>query len=157
MIPWLVLLLVAASAGPMAEHRLDPTGTVVLPDPTVTPGKVATTDLRHICTTKWGKDVRHVTEAMKTAVYLQYGAVKRGTTCCEVDHLIPRELGGADDLKNLWPQHWAEARMKDHVETWAHKQVCAKPPTMLLHDAQWGMANDWYQLYQRMKAQEEAR
>lgn len=60
-----------------------------------------------ICTTKWGTDQRHVTAAMKRQVFALYGysgyndphcvADAHGKTC-EIDHLISRELGGADDV-----------------------------------------------------------
>jgi hypothetical protein len=39
--------------------------------------------------------------------------------------LISREIGGADDVKNLFPQPISQTREKDPVENWLHKQVCA--------------------------------
>jgi hypothetical protein len=46
---------------------------------------------------------------------------------CEIDHLISRELGGADDVKNFWPQpygtHAWNAVLKDRVENRLHKEV----------------------------------
>src|ERR1700686_3999095 len=78
-----------------------------LPDAAKTPG-LARPGLSQakICGTKWGQDERHVTAAMKTQVFALYGysgyqdvrcvADAHGKTC-EIDHLISRELGGADD------------------------------------------------------------
>ena len=48
---------------------------------------------------------------------------------CEIDHLIPRSLGGADDVKNLWPQPfgtrpWNAAR-KDRLEVKLSREVCS--------------------------------
>jgi hypothetical protein len=40
-------------------------GPALLPDLQITPGKAAITNKESICTTKWGKDERHVTPAMK--------------------------------------------------------------------------------------------
>lgn len=118
----------------------------VMPNHKLTPG-VARTDLSFetICTTKWGKDVRHVTEKMKKDVCKAYGI----TSGCpgpkyEIDHLISRELGGADDEKNLWPQPIDQARIKDVVETRTHKKVCAK--TIPLRVAQSQIADDWTKL-----------
>ncbi len=107
--------------------------------PSHTPGVIATSNVQQICNTKWGADQRHVTEAMKTVVKLRYGLSNNevkgpGAWCCEIDHLIPRELGGADDVDNLWPQPWADAHRKDVWENKFHKAVCAG--TMDLHDAQ---------------------
>lgn len=83
-----------------------------LPDPSKTPGLArAGLSKATICNTKWGKDARHVTPAMKDEVFALYGYSgyndprcvpdPKGHTC-EIDHLISRELGGADDVKNLW-------------------------------------------------------
>jgi hypothetical protein len=95
-------------------------GPALLPDPTVTKGVVVLSDTQTVCTTVWGKDERHVTPVMKKQAYAQYGTApgvgvcvikshtgKNGNTVkegCEVDHLISRELGGADAIDNLWPQ-----------------------------------------------------
>jgi hypothetical protein len=49
---------------------------------------------------------------------------------CEVDHLISREFGGADDARHPWPQPFCgnpwNAALKDRVEKRLHRQVCAK-------------------------------
>lgn len=99
-----------------------------IPDNTVTPGVVrAITDaqIRH---TAWGKDARHVTPAMKREVFRRYHVSGvRDPSCgeprCELDHLVPRACGGADDVNNLWPQaapYWHE---KDLFEDWAARRV----------------------------------
>ena len=84
-----------------------------LPDLTKTPG-VSRPGLSKskICTIKWGRDQRHVTSAMKDQVFALYGYAGHDPRCvvdahgktCEIDHLISRELGGADDVQNLWPE-----------------------------------------------------
>lgn len=107
-----------------------------------------------ICATKWGKDERHVTDAMKTQVFALYGysgygdlhcvADVHGKTC-EIDHLISRELGGADDMKNLWPQAYGttpwNAHLKDKLENRLHKEMCAGHIT--LKQAREMLVNDW--------------
>lgn len=112
---------------------------LTLPDPALTPG-VARTDItqENICATKWGKDARHVTAAMKREVFARYGlkgnadpACKRDNhgRRCEIDHCISRELGGADLPANLWPQPYGgkpwNATRKDRVENRLHVEVCA--------------------------------
>jgi hypothetical protein len=43
------------------------------------------------------------TEFQKGITYDRYGIQKARATC-ELDHLVPLELGGADSLDNIWPQ-----------------------------------------------------
>jgi hypothetical protein len=84
----------------------------VLPDPKLTPGDViadATKD--DVCSPGWAREHRHVTDSDRAKVYAEYTDSARtclclggAGNCCEVDHLIPLELGGSNDLKNLWPQ-----------------------------------------------------
>ncbi len=123
-----------------------------LPQHKLTPG-VPRYDLslEKICKTKWGKDERAVTAAMKRKVFLSYGFQKlnKDPRCpCEIDHLISRELGGADDVKNLWPQQYKgdwNAHMKDRLENRLHKEVC--DGNMSLGDAQNGIAENWIKLW----------
>jgi hypothetical protein len=130
-----------------------------LPDPNKTPG-VARTGLSKatICKTQWGKDARHVTAAMKDQVFALYGYSgyndarcvpdPKGHTC-ELDHLISRELGGADDVKNLWPEPYGSspwnAHLKDKLENRLHKEMCAGHITLkVAHDM---LVNDWRKAY----------
>ena len=76
----------------------------VPPDANLTPGDtVPGATAADVCTPGWASEHRHVTESMRDQVYTEYGRT-RGPDCCEVDHLIPLELGGSNDMKNLWPE-----------------------------------------------------
>jgi hypothetical protein len=70
---------------------------------------------------------------------------------CEVDHLISRELGGADQIGNLWPQPYGTAPWnavrKDGVENRLHLEVCAGRLT--LQQAQEDIRTDWTAVYVR--------
>jgi hypothetical protein len=137
----LLIATLALLAIPHFVHGQD------IPDPNLTPG-VARTDLttEQVCKTKWGKDRRAVTATMKKAVFVSYG-IKCGKRCgklYEVDHLISREVGGADDGKNLWPQPYAgqwNAHDKDRVENRLHKEICTG--NLTLEDAQSMLRDDW--------------
>lgn len=126
-----------------------------LPDPKLTPGVARDLTLEQICNTKWGKDQRAVTAAMKRQVFVEYGlSGNQDKFCkpdgCEIDHLISRELGGADDVKNLWPQSYAgawNAHMKDRVENRLHKEVCARH--LALSAAQNAIRTDWTAAYRQ--------
>src|SRR5262249_22655331 len=69
----------------------------LLPNPIVTPGKTVTISKGDLCTRKWGLDRRYVSQAMKEEVCGRYGVKNCPGPAWELDHLIPRELGGADD------------------------------------------------------------
>ena len=100
--------------------------------PAITPGVVRPLTTAQVCATRWGHDARHVTRAMRRQVEVAYGVRASGRgPCCEIDHLIPRELGGADDVKNLWPQPWADARKKDREENRLHVAVCGGRLTLV--------------------------
>lgn len=150
---WAVLLVLAlATAAGATEHRAFYVGTRAggpwLPDPRVTPGQVRDLTKAQICATRWGEDPRRVSDAMKREAYRRYGAVKRAGVCCQVDHLIPRSLGGADHLDNLWPVPWAQVRLKDRLALWLHREVCAG--RLALGRAQHAMARNWVQAYDDM-------
>jgi len=120
-----------------------------LPDPEVTPGVIALRDKTAVCDKKWGRDARHVSQAMKEHVCAKYGVKDCPGPRFEVDHLISRELGGADDVRNLWPQPLDEARKKDWLENAAHKAVCSGAIT--LGHAQAAIRNDWTVFYATMQ------
>lgn len=103
-------------------------------DPVLTPGVVRPLTRTAICTTRWGLDRRHVTVTMRRAVFAAYGIPWANRGQYELDHLVPRSLGGADDVRNLWPQPWPAAKAKDRVEVRLQRAVCAG--TVTLHDAQ---------------------
>jgi hypothetical protein len=131
----LIVLLLVAPARAQDEEAAPPD--LTLQDPAKTPGKVRPLTKKQICATKWGLDRRYVTAKMKLGVYHDYGlSGPKDDACvqdkhgrrCEVDHLIPRSLGGADDTKNLWPQPFGtqpwNASRKDRLEVRLSKEVC---------------------------------
>src|SRR5690349_12078228 len=119
------------------------------PDPTLTPGEWRTDLSREqICATHWGHDARHVSSAMKRAVYNEYlFSGPRDPRCpCEIDHRVPRSLGGADGVRNLWPQSYRgrwNAHMKDRLEDYAHRAVCSG--ALSLDAARAWFMGDWRQ------------
>jgi hypothetical protein len=129
-----------------------------IPDLQITPGSVrAGLTKEKICDIKWGRDERHVTLQMKQRVFELYGysgyddprCVPVGKRSCEIDHLISRELGGADEVKNLWPQAYGtspwNAVLKDKLENRLNKEMCAGRIT--LQEARDMLVNDWPKAY----------
>jgi hypothetical protein len=106
-----------------------------------TPGLVRPLSRAAICSTRWGLDRRHVTVAMKKRVAAAYGIKWADRRTVEIDHLVPRELGGADSVLNLWAQPLAEAKVKDHRENELRRAVCAGTITLTAAQAEmraWG-------------------
>lgn len=165
---WLVVLLIFAVLHADAQTaRYQKHGSALLPDDSATPGVVAITDASKVCMTKWGTDERFVSAAMKKQVYALYGTAAGQGVCkpvshqtkggktvtkrCEIDHRVSREVGGADDVRNLWPQPYLTpgepgAYQKDRLENWLHQQVC-KTHKMALPEAQQALMGDWYAAY----------
>ncbi|MFM9735729.1 HNH endonuclease, partial [Streptomyces niveiscabiei] len=66
----------------------------------------------------------------------------------EVDHIISLELGGSNDIKNLWPQPYHglwNAHMKDKLENKLNEMV--KTNQIELADAQKAISTDWVGAY----------
>ena len=119
-----------------------------LQDIACTPGDIITTaTVDQICTPGYSKGVRNVPESEKNAVYAEYGIATHTTGEYEVDHLISLELGGSNDIANLWPeaaQPTPGFHEKDKVEDYLHQQVCNG--SMKLDEAQRIIATDWTQV-----------
>ena len=122
-----------------------------LQDRTCTPGAIDTSLTKDVlCSSSFStKSVRNVPSSEKTAVYREYGIASHHPGEYEVDHLISLELGGSNDIANLWPEA-AEPRPgfheKDLVENYLHKQVCSG--SLSLADAQAKIASNWLTVYQ---------
>jgi hypothetical protein len=71
-----------------------PTQQEFLPNPKLTPGRLAASE----------KDRGGVTVAMEQKVFARYHLPWEWRARYKIDHLIPTELGGADTIDNLWPQ-----------------------------------------------------
>lgn len=121
-----------------------------LPDPLCTPGAVfasATPD--QICKEGYSRSVRSVSVSLKKRVYQEYGlSYPQPTGSYEVDHLIPLELGGSNDIANLFPEAAKPTpgfREKDIVENYLHGEMCEG--TVNLARAQEQIAADWTIVY----------
>lgn len=158
------LLFGALAFGQSLQHAeyYDGGKGVVLPDPQVTPGAadqhVTQANIQKtICQHNYTAKVRHVTETTKLAVFSEYGVDPRASAQYEIDHLISLELGGKNDVANLWPQPYEQsdtdplgAHAKDKLENWLHRQVCSG--AMKLAEAQSEISHNWLAAYQAMQA-----
>ena len=97
-------------------------------DPAVTQATVAAT----ICKTGWTATVRPSTEQTDHAkfdVSAPAYSLPPGTVG-EEDHLVPLELGGSNDITNLWLEAGKIPNPKDAVENRLRGEVCAGKITL---------------------------
>lgn len=150
-----LLLLLGGVLG--AADYVKTTDGVLLPDPRVTPGAVRTSDAREICAKSFRTaPFRKTTKTMKKAVCAAYGVKPcPHARALEIDHLLPLELGGRDDARNLWPQP-AKPRPgfheKDALENYLHAEVCAGH--LSLSTAQYQIMTNWYAAWLAMNQQQ---
>lgn len=118
--------------------------------PTLSPGVVREVSEAELCEKGSSRAARHVTTAMKASVFLRYN-IHNGFSGYEVDHMVPLELGGSNDLDNLWPQPYAlkyGARQKDVVENSLHRRACLGAITFA--KARAILLSDWVGEYERI-------
>jgi len=125
----------ARDHGRLPDRRCTP-GAI---DPAVTQADIAST----ICVSGYTQTIRppeSQTEAFKFGqAYPAYG-LAAGTES-ELDHLVPLELGGANDAANLWPEAGPVPNAKDSVEHVLNSAVC--DGRIRLARAQHGIARNW--------------
>lgn len=102
-----------------------------------------------ICHPGWTATVRpsvSETEHVKTIAMIAYGVSPSERAITELDHKIPLELGGSNDVSNLWPEVSDEPghgfrNTKDTVENDLRRAVCTHRVSLV--DAQAAIATDW--------------
>jgi hypothetical protein len=128
-----------------------------LPDPACTPGAYNPTVTETVFgnkqfTTKCVRDCITDSTTKKTT-YSAYHATQNPS--CELDHLVPLEMGGADSLDNIWPQCGNVPNgknykdIKDQVESYLAIKVIQG---MDLDKARNGIASDWTQYIKAAQA-----
>ena len=92
-------------------------------DPAVTQDNIGQT----ICVAGYTAKIRNVSTATKAQVFAEY-SITPTPGAYEIDHLIALEIGGSNDIRNLWPEPYSgadNAHDKDAIENGLHTQVCA--------------------------------
>lgn len=126
----------------------------VLPNRALTPGVARAVDVITLCTTSTSL-VRNVPQNVKDTTYTSYGLKGNDRTACpqgyEIDHLISLELGGSNDIKNLWPQSFCganNAHIKDALENKLHVMICSKQ--ISIQNAQTCITSNWITCYSKV-------
>ncbi|HEX7041921.1 MAG TPA: HNH endonuclease signature motif containing protein [Patescibacteria group bacterium] len=120
-----------------------------MPDSNCTPGAIFPNATKEqICKSGYSSSVRNVSTSTKKKVYIEYGVLSHTTGEYEVDHLISLELGGSNDISNLWPEAAKPTpgfHEKDLVENYLHEMVCSGK--ISLGKAQELIAHNWTEVY----------
>lgn len=104
-----------------------------------------------VCKSGYASSVRNVSESLKNLVYTEYGITSHQTGEYEVDHIVSLELGGSNDIANLYPEAASPKpgfHEKDKIENYLHDQVCSG--NISLEDAQKIVAHDWVNVYKQL-------
>ena len=123
------------------------------PDLACTPGQILDgITAAKVCEPGYSASVRDVPDSEKDAVYAEYNISSRTPGQYEIDHFISLELGGSNDISNLFPEAASPTpgfHEKDKVENYLHTQVCKG--ALPLQAAQQEIASDWVAIYNQIK------
>jgi hypothetical protein len=123
----------------------------IVPNPQLTPGETTLVSRNEVCQTNPQTGQTQVPEALKQAVFREYGIKNAPRGDYEVDFLITPELGGSASIRNLWPQPYSSrawnARVKDALEERLHTLVCRGD--LDLSTAQRELATNWVGAYKK--------
>lgn len=123
-----------------------------LPNRALTPGVTRPVDVDVMCSAENDDLDPEVPPSIQSVVFREYGiSLDRSQKDFQVDYLISPQLGGTDDVRNLWPQSYKDtkwnARAKDDLERYLSRMVCEKK--ISLREAQRAIATNWIAAYQK--------
>jgi hypothetical protein len=124
--------------------------TVTEPRFSLTPGAIRIATRDEICGAGTTEKAA-LPASLKSRVFEEYGMPRENADAFEVDYLVTPELGGVEDIRNLWPQPYAatvwNAHVKDELEDRLHEMVCSGE--IDLATAQHDIATDWISAYKK--------
>jgi hypothetical protein len=128
-----------------------PQATVVsIPDSRLTPGAAILASRQAVCALANTKN-KAVPVTLQKQVFREYGIDGAAPQAYEVDYLVTPALGGADDIRNLWPHSYSatvwNARVKDALEDRLREMVC--DGSLDLKEAQQEIAENWIAAYKK--------
>lgn len=131
-------------------HNVNVAVATALPNRSLTPGYTRPAKLSELCSRRQSNAPPDEDTSVEQRVFHEYG-LPFSTTSYEVDYLITPDLGGADDVRNLWPEPYGStdwnAHVKDELESRLHTMVC--DGQIDLATAQRDIATDWIAAYKR--------
>jgi hypothetical protein len=131
------------------ESRFSRPIVVSTPDSRLTPGAAILANREAVCRQENIKN-KTVPVALRKRVFEEYGIAEAEPRAYEVDYLVTPALGGADDVRNLWPHSYSalwNARVKDDLEDRLRDMVCEG--SLDLAEAQREIAENWIAAYKK--------
>jgi hypothetical protein len=123
----------------------------LLPDHGLTPGATRPVELADICSEQDNDLDPAVSPSAQKVVFQEYGIPNAPAGSYQVDYLINPQLGGTDDVRNLWPEPYGSkvwnAHLKDALEDRLHNMVCSQQ--IDLASAQYAIATNWIAAYKK--------
>lgn len=120
------------------------------PNLRLTPGATIPVTIAEVCGQDSAEGEVVIPVSLRHQVFQRYG-VTTGPDAYEVDYLITPELGGATDVRNLWPEPYGDtvwnAHVKDQLENRLHQMVCRGDVD--LATAQHDISTDWIAAYRK--------
>ena len=136
----------AEGGTPLAETELGP-----IPNKDLTPGATLHVTRAEVCRAAGSEETHPIPASLRQKVLQEYQTPESHAAEYEVDFLITPGLGGADDIKNLWPEPYTStvwnAHVKDALEDRLHDMVCSGQ--LDLATAQRDIATDWISAYKK--------
>jgi hypothetical protein len=148
-----VLLVAMRIHGPVKERHVVAAsfGHWDRPDVRLTPGATVPVTENQVCGEAAERPVPAVPVSLKRKVFEEYGVIPPQPDAYEVDYLITPELGGATDIRNLWPEPYHDvewnAHVKDQLEDRLRVMVCGGE--LDLATAQHDISADWIWAYRK--------
>ncbi|MEQ1947523.1 MAG: hypothetical protein ABL995_10055 [Bryobacteraceae bacterium] len=146
---FLAALLLVKSPQRTARSIPWQTASLITPDSRITPGAAVRYNRDQVCGAA-SENNRQVPPSLRREVLAAYGIGDAEPRSYEVDYLITPALGGADDIRNMWPQTYSaewNARVKDELEDRLRQMVCSGD--LDLDTAQSEISNNWIEAYKK--------
>jgi hypothetical protein len=153
-----VLILVASGDVLLRHSRLERSASstvlfdsAAMPNHALTPGATLPVTINEVCAAPHEEVVHEVPPSLRQQVFWEYGLLNARAEDYEVDFLIAPRLGGAEDIRNLWPEPYAlpawNEHTKDALEERLHQLVCEGKVD--LRAAQHDIATNWIAAYKK--------
>jgi hypothetical protein len=143
------LVLAGVAIGTRANSR--ETYLTAIPNVYLTPGATSPVSTQDVCSGNIPTNDPAVPDPLKQQVLKEYGLQDLSSNSYEIDYLVTPQLGGAVNIRNLWPEPvlktvW-NSRVKDKLEDRLHSLVCSGQ--LDLPTAQRELSRDWVAAYKK--------
>jgi hypothetical protein len=147
----LAALLLLTGIATRMPHRNSAWDSSAIPNVSLTPGATNPIAAHDVCRVQFSSNDPAVPDDLKREVLKEYGLNDRSANAYQIDYLVTPQLGGATNIRNLWPQPshntiW-NARVKDALEDRLHNMVCSGQ--LDLATAQRELSQDWVAAYKK--------